>query len=198
MRTGVLDCPSPCGFRPGMQLALREQLMKPGSAPRPTQWGARGPAEGGAAQRGAVAAPVALLAASRPAFDRPPSCRCLWLSPWHKQPVSRPGACLHERWRLQQNQPFLFQETHATWKAAPRPPPGVFVWPHTPAGTPESLTLAPAPMTGPPTAQTTLAAPPPGPLQGSTSGWEPWLEGRKQQAVEPERSRRCGRPGLVG
>lgn len=126
-----MDCPSPCGFRPGMQLALREQLMKPGSAPRPTQWGARGPAEGGAAQRGAAAAPMALLAGSRPAFDRPPSCRCLWLSPWHKQPVSRPGACLRERWRLQQNQPFLFQETHATWKAAPRPPRSVCVAPHT-------------------------------------------------------------------
>lgn len=57
------------------------------------------------------------------------------------------------------------------------PPPRVSVWPHTPAGTPESLILPLAPVTGPPTAQTTLAAPPPGPLQGSTSGWEPWMEG---------------------
>lgn len=56
------------------------RLMTRGSARRPVV-GARGPPGRGAGAAGAAAAPVAALAAGRPAFDRPPSCCYLWLSP---------------------------------------------------------------------------------------------------------------------
>lgn len=91
----------------------------------------------------------------------PPSCCYLWLLPWHKcqgvrQPVSLPGGCLHERWRFEPNQPFLFSDD--AWQAgAPFP---MAVWPCTPNKSARIPHPAIPPMTGPPTSQTTLAGPP--------------------------------------
>lgn len=139
---------------------------------------------GGAAERGEAAAPVALLAAKPPGFRQAPFMLLLVVESL-AQAACQPSRSLSPREVALIAKPaFPVPGDECHLESSP-PPPRVFVWPHTPAGTPESLILPPAPMTGPPTAQTTLAAPPPGPLQGSTSGWEPWMEGRKQQAVEP-------------
>lgn len=92
-----------------------------------------------------------------------------------RQPVSRPGDCLHERWRLEQNQPFLFQgdEWHLESSPPPPPTPSVCVALHTRQGhrSPSSCALSSNDRT------THCPDHPGGPPQPSQA------EGRKRQAV---------------
>ena len=101
-----------------------------------------------------------------------------------KPPVRLPGDCLHERWQLEQNQPFLFQGDgwHLESSRAPPPCPST----HS-VCTPGRDTRAPhptppLPMTGPPTAQTTLPGPPPGTPTGSLHIRAGALDGEKEAA----------------
>lgn len=76
-----MDCLLPrVDTAPSPRSSPTGRLMTRGSARRPVV-GGRGPPGSGACAVGAAAAPVAVLAAGRPAFDRPPSCCYLWLSP---------------------------------------------------------------------------------------------------------------------
>lgn len=182
---------APC-TGPGRQLAPHKQLMKPGLCPVP-------------GIVGSTTAPVGREGEQQREERQPRPWPCwqqaarLSTAPFVlllvveslarvpgrvKPPVSLPGDCLHEPWRLEQNQPFLFQGDEWHLESSP-PPPRVSVWPCTPGRDTRAPHLVPPPpVTGPPTAQTTLAAPPPGPLQAaSTSGQEPWMEKRKQEAA---------------
>lgn len=149
------------------------RLMTRGSARRPVV-GARGPPGRGAGAAGAAASPVAALAAGRPAFDRPPSCCYLWLSP-------RPG-CQEEASSLSAFQQTVSasdggksetslscsREADGSGKAGLLPARGlrVSVWPCAPHRPWTPGPRAPPPRAGPPTAQTTLAAPPAPPPAG--------------------------------
>ena len=130
--------PPACGHSPQPQVWPQRSIDDTGLRPPPGGGGGgRGPPGSGAGAAGAAAAPVAALAAGRPAFDRPPSCCYLWLSP-------RPR-CQEEASSLSAFQQTVSasdggesetslscsREADGSGKAGPLPARGlrVFVWP---------------------------------------------------------------------